>query len=339
MGYAELQTLHDAELFVRKSDLQATTWDDIAGLESVKQALQETAILPLLRPDFFTGLRKPQNILLLGPPGTGKTMLVRAVAKESDSHLFVCSASAVTSKWMGASEKLVRTLFKVARQYAPSIIFLDEVDALLSRRKSDGAGGEHEASRRLKTEFMVQMEGITNTADSSSKQVLVLACTNCPWDVDSAVLRRFPRRILVPLPDRVARIGLLQHLLRKAGKHQLSARDSTTLATKLEGFRVPTFAPLPRKPPLVRCAPCRATRMPWRPFARYRPTIFDRSNCAILKRLCGKPPRVSVPHNFGTMKRGNTNKGWFPKSRLFDRVRGRVRKQRWRHRAITQLYI
>lgn len=167
---------------------------------------------------------------VLQPPGTGKTMLVRAVAKESGSSLFACSASSLTSKWMGEAERLVRALFQVATEVAPSLIFLDEADAVLSSRKSDG---EHEASRRLKTEFMIQMEGITSNENS----VLVLACTNCPWDMDSAVLRRFQRRIFVPLPDAAARDALLKSLLAKAGKHSVkkkSQRDE--LVRRLEGF-------------------------------------------------------------------------------------------------------
>jgi SpoVK/Ycf46/Vps4 family AAA+-type ATPase len=223
-----------SEVLIDADTLLRTTWDDIQGLEKVKLALQEAAILPLMRPDLFSGLRKPQNILLWGPPGTGKTMLVRAVAQESGSSLFCVTAATATSKWMGEAEKLVRALFSVAHQLAPSLIYIDEVDSLLSARKSEG---EHEASRRLKTEFMVQMDGISKVAVvGASNQVLVLACTNCPWDLDSAVLRRFPRRIYVPLPDEAGRRGLLSTLLKKAGRHSLTPSQVNSLAIRLDGY-------------------------------------------------------------------------------------------------------
>jgi SpoVK/Ycf46/Vps4 family AAA+-type ATPase len=136
---------------------------------------------------------------------------------------------------MGEAEKLVRKLYQVASEFAPSILFLDEMDALLSSRKSDG--GEHEASRRLKTEFMVQMDGIsTNDNEGSGRRVLLIACTNCPWDVDSAVLRRFPRRIYVPLPDSEARRALIENLLKKSGKHSLTTRQISTLVNRTNGF-------------------------------------------------------------------------------------------------------
>lgn len=226
-----------SELYIDPSQLQSTTWKDIAGLDEAKQALQEAAILPLMRPDLFSGLRKPRNILLYGPPGTGKTLLVKAVAHESSCLLFICTASSLTSKWHGEGEKLLRTLFDVARAAAPSIIFVDEMDALLSSRKSEG---EHEASRRFKTEFMTQMDGIVKTDPGSNagenKNLLLIAATNCPWDIDSAVLRRFPRRIYVPLPDAVTRRALLINLLAKAGKNDLSSTDINAIVKRLSGF-------------------------------------------------------------------------------------------------------
>jgi SpoVK/Ycf46/Vps4 family AAA+-type ATPase len=242
--HSEIRQTILSEFLMIPSNVPKTTWDQIAGLANVKRSLQETAILPLLRPDLFTGLRRPQNILLYGPPGTGKTLLVKAVAYESQSNLFVCTSSAVTSKWMGEAEKLVRELFAMAQALVPSIVFLDEVDALLSSRKES----DHEASRRLKTEFMVQMDGIRSQSNDDQQQqqqqqqqhsqhVLVIACTNCPWDVDSAILRRFPRRILVPLPDAQARSGLIEYLLKKIGKHSItSTRQLTRLVNLTEGF-------------------------------------------------------------------------------------------------------
>merc|ERR1719469_1356956 len=149
--------------------------------------------------------RSWSGILLYGPPGTGKTMLAKAAASESRSNFFSCSASSLTSKWHGDSEKLLKTLFDLAYLYAPAILFFDEIDALLSTRKSD----EHEASRRFKTEFMVRVDGV-NSNNNTNKNVLVLGCTNCPWDLDQAVLRRFQRRIYVPLPDITTRRVLLQ---------------------------------------------------------------------------------------------------------------------------------
>jgi SpoVK/Ycf46/Vps4 family AAA+-type ATPase len=142
-------------------------------------------------------------------------MLVKAVAHESQCILFSCSASSMTSKWVGEGEKLVRTLFRMAADVAPSIIFLDEIDSLLGRRKSDNS--EQESSRRFKTEFMVQMDGVAAGGGDSQNKMLLIGCTNCPWDIDDAVMRRFSRRIYVPLPDRDARKSLWKKLLVKAG--------------------------------------------------------------------------------------------------------------------------
>lgn len=210
------------------SELQHTTWSEIARLERMKQSLKESAILPLLRPNLVTGLHKPQNLLLYGPSGTGKTMLVKAVAHESSCLLFSCSASTLTSKWHGEAEKLVRTLFAVARDVAPSIVFVDKIDSLLSSRTD----GEHKASRCFKTEFMVQMDGIS----SETGGILVVGCTNCPSNVHGAILRRFPRRILIPLPDEEARKEMLKKLLKKAGNHSVTSRRRRQLAGRMKGF-------------------------------------------------------------------------------------------------------
>ena len=136
----------------------AVDWDDVGGLDEAKRLLKEAAVLPLLIPDFFTGIREPwKGVLLFGPPGTGKTMLAKAVAATGKCAFFACSPAALLSKYHGESEKLARTLFAVARHHAPSVLFFDEIDALLSTR---GAANEHEASRRLKSELLTLIDGV-----------------------------------------------------------------------------------------------------------------------------------------------------------------------------------
>ncbi|XP_059218130.1 spastin isoform X3 [Stomoxys calcitrans] len=205
-------------------------WSDIAGQEVAKQALQEMVILPAVRPELFTGLRAPaKGLLLFGPPGNGKTLLARAVATECSATFLNISAASLTSKYVGDGEKLVRALFAVAREMQPSIIFIDEVDSLLSERSSN----EHEASRRLKTEFLVEFDGLPGNPDGD--RIVVLAATNRPQELDEAALRRFTKRVYVSLPDIETRELLLRRLLQKQGS-PLDTDALKRLAKLTEGY-------------------------------------------------------------------------------------------------------
>ncbi|XP_060755087.1 spastin [Neoarius graeffei] len=204
-------------------------FDDVAGQELAKQALQEIVILPALRPELFTGLRAPaRGLLLFGPPGNGKTMLAKAVAMESNATFFNISAASLTSKYVGEGEKLVRALFAVARELQPSIIFIDEIDSLLCERRE----GEHDASRRLKTEFLIEFDGVQSGGDD---RVLVMGATNRPQELDEAVLRRFAKRIYVTLPSEETRLKLLKNLLGKHG-NPLTQKELNQLAKMTEGY-------------------------------------------------------------------------------------------------------
>ena len=191
-------------------------WESVAGLDDAKRLLKEAVVMPIRYPELFRGLLAPwRGVLLYGPPGTGKTMLAKAVATECDTTFFNVSSSTVVSKWRGDSEKLVRVLFELAHHHAPSTVFMDEIDALMSARggPGGGGGGEHEASRRMKTELLIQMDGLASPARCSSG-VFVLCATNLPWELDLAMLRRLEKRVLVGLPNRDARLAMAKTLLR-----------------------------------------------------------------------------------------------------------------------------
>ncbi|PRW44343.1 vacuolar sorting-associated 4-like [Chlorella sorokiniana] len=205
-------------------------WDDVAGLEGAKDALKEAVILPVKFPQFFTGKRKPwTGILLYGPPGTGKSYLAKAVATEADSTFFSVSSSDLVSKWLGESEKLVSSLFALAREKAPSIVFIDEIDALCSAR----GDGESEAARRIKTEFLVQMDGVGHGSDE--KRVLMLGATNLPYALDPAMRRRFNKRIYIPLPEAPARGSMFKIHLGDT-PHTLTQAEFDELGQRSDGF-------------------------------------------------------------------------------------------------------
>ena len=207
----------------------AVSWDDIGGLEEVKRGLYEAVILPSLNPGLFSGLRAPpKGMLLFGPPGNGKTMIAKAVAHESKATFFNISASALTSKWVGDGEKMVRTLFALARYLQPSVIFIDEVDSILTERSS----GENDAMRRLKTEFLIQFDGV---GSANGERIFVLGATNRPQDLDEAARRRFTKRIYVPLPDKSTRKTIITNLLSK-NTHSLTKTQLNKVAEMTEGY-------------------------------------------------------------------------------------------------------
>ncbi|KAJ3021943.1 Katanin p60 ATPase-containing subunit A-like 1 [Thoreauomyces humboldtii] len=212
-------------------------WTDIAGLREAKGLLEEAIVLPLWMPDYFQGIRRPwKGVLMTGPPGTGKTLLAKAVATECGTTFFNVTASMLTSKWRGDSEKIVRLLFEMARHYAPSTIFIDEIDSVCSSR---GESSEHEASRRVKSEILMQMDGMsgaigTNAEGEREPIVMVLAATNFPWQIDEALRRRLEKRIYIPLPDGETRRELLRLNL---GSIKIDTDvDLEELAGKIEGY-------------------------------------------------------------------------------------------------------
>lgn len=229
----ELATLIERDIVV--GDLNVR-FDDIGGLDDAKRAINEAVVLPLIMPEFFTGIRKPwKGVLLFGPPGTGKTMLAKAVASCTENVTFFnCSTATLTSKWRGESEKLLRALFQTARARVPCILFFDEIDSLLSHR---GSNAEHEASRRFKSEFLIHMDGLLSDAQGGEHppgHLLLLATSNAPWDLDEALRRRLEKRIYIPLPDWDARKRMFEHNLKDISI--ASDVDVTELASRTEHY-------------------------------------------------------------------------------------------------------
>lgn len=214
-------------------------WEDVAGLDTAKALLKEAVLLPVKFPQLFVGKRKPwRGILLYGPPGTGKSYIAKAVATEAGaSTFFSVSSSDLVSKYLGESERLVKSLFEMARAKKPSIIFIDEIDSLCGSRSD----GENDATRRIKTEFLVQMQGVGKENDG----VLVLGATNTPWSLDPAIRRRFEKRIYIPLPDIAARESMFKiHI--GGTPNTLHPQDFKYLAAETEGFSGSDIAVLVR---------------------------------------------------------------------------------------------
>lgn len=205
------------------------SWDDIAGLKEPKERLNEIVIWPMLRPDLFNGLRgPPAGILLFGPPGTGKTLIAKCIANESKATFFNISSSTLTSKWQGESEKLVKVLFEVARNQQPAVIFIDEIDSLLSQRSDE----DRESSRRLKTEFFVQMDGARTNGD---ERILLVGATNRPEELDDAARRRLIKRLYISLPQKDGRLQIVKNLMRKQ-ECSLTEEEMDNIAKITDGY-------------------------------------------------------------------------------------------------------
>ena len=216
----------ESEIMVKNPKVK---FSDIIGMEEMKQTLYEIIVVPTIRPDLFTGIRKPQRgILIFGPPGTGKTMIAKAIATECNSTFFNISASSLTSKWVGESEKTVKSLFKVAYKKAPSIIFIDEIDSILSKR----SGSENEATKRLKTEFLIQFDGL---GSNTNAKLLVIAATNRPMDLDEALLRRLPKRVYCGPLDENGRFEFIKKVINRV-ETNLSDEDIREIAQKTNDY-------------------------------------------------------------------------------------------------------
>jgi len=224
MFMSELEKFLSHSIVSCKATPDRVTFADVIGQTKAKKALDEMVIMPALRPELFSGLRTPaKGLLLFGPPGNGKTLLVKGLAGEMKATtLFSITASSLTSKFVGEGEKLVKTLFDMARARSPAIIFIDEVDSILCSRKES----DHEASRRLKTEFFASFDGLVANAAAAAtandhqaaknqqeQRILVVGATNRPQELDDAALRRFTKRIYIPMPDLLTRKLLLVKLL------------------------------------------------------------------------------------------------------------------------------
>ena len=206
------------------------TFDMIAGLEEAKRNIVDTFVLPIIAPDTYKeyGIKCWKGLLLFGPPGTGKTMFAKATACEMNCAFVSVSCSDILTKWVGSSEEKVKELFNDARSKAPCIIFMDEIDALLSTRDDSGSS----VSQNVKTEFISQIDGVMS---DTTKPVFILGATNYPENIDSAMRRRLEKRIYIPLPDYNARVSMFKTKLADTIQ-QVSDEEIGRLSMETDGF-------------------------------------------------------------------------------------------------------
>jgi transitional endoplasmic reticulum ATPase len=214
------------EVFI---EVPQVNWADVGGLDEVKKELHEAVELPMEDPGSFTrlGIKPPRGVLLFGAPGTGKTLLARAIATESKANFISIKGPEIMSKWVGESEKAVRMIFKKAKQVSPSIVFLDELDAIAPKRGSHFDSG---ATERVVNQLLTSMDGLEDM-----ENVMVIGATNRPDIVDPALLRpgRFDKLILIPVPDEASRMKILQVHTKDM---PLEKVDLAAISKKLDGY-------------------------------------------------------------------------------------------------------
>ncbi len=221
------------EVFVEVAEVH---WDDVGGLEDVKQSLIEAVEWPLQYPEAFAavGVRPPRGILLYGLPGTGKTLLVRALATESNLNFISVKGPELLSKWVGESERAIREIFRKARQAAPALVFFDEIDSIVPSR----GGAESNVTERVVSQFLTELDGLVLLKD-----VVIVAATNRPDLLDSSMLRpgRFDRLIYIPMPDNEARKRILEIYLSRMAASGVQAQWLADMTEDFSGADLEMF--------------------------------------------------------------------------------------------------